>query len=63
MTNDKPESHKRYVRNQVEALEVMIGRKLTNDELEDVFQHVQDIYNDGLADRLGTTENKLEVFI
>jgi len=40
----------KYIRNQVELLEVILNRKFDNEELREVFQFVTDVYNDGLGD-------------
>jgi hypothetical protein len=41
-----------YVKNQVQLIETIFGRKLEGDDLTDLFQLVGDIYNDGLADKM-----------
>lgn len=62
-----------YVKNQVQLIEAIFGKKLEGDDLTDLFELVGEIYNDGLADKLGDdgpdvfpmreVENKLSKFI
>lgn len=47
-----------YLKNQVGRLETILNAKITDNEiLKEVFEFVSDVYNDGLADKLGTTEH------